>query len=70
MGIGVWLKNLFKKDKVVNELVCPKCGSKDFSYFTYLSNFVEVMREQEPARYTKSGKCNTCGYTINEVEEL
>lgn len=66
MGLGNWLKNLFKKDE--EEVVCPKCGCKDFATFTYLANFVEVMREVEPARYVTSGKCNACGYTIQDME--
>ena len=55
MGLGSWLKNLFQKDDEEVEVVCPKCGCKDFSTFTYLANFVEVMREVEPARYVTSG---------------
>ena len=71
MGIGAWFRSLFKKEEDdVVEIICPKCGSKEFSYFTYLSNFVEVMREIESPKYMKSGKCNSCGYTISEISEL
>ena len=73
MGLGHWLKNLLNKKDDVSELmeslICPKCGSKEFGYFTYLANFVEVMREQEKPRYIKSGVCNACGYTKQETLE-
>ena len=67
MGIGVWFRNLFSNNNV-EEIVCPKCGSKDFSYIMHLANFVEVMRGTEPARYVKSGTCNSCGYRMNDTE--
>lgn len=69
MGLVGWLLKKFNKEPEETEFKCPKCGSTDVGFYTVLSNFVQVMREQESPKYTKYIECNHCKYTSHEDED-
>jgi len=46
------------KEKIVNELVCPNCGGKEFFLFG-------IMRE----KIIKIYKCKNCGWPVDIKDE-
>lgn len=68
MGIVSWFKAICYKQKFVCK--CPKCKSTNITSFSVISNFVQVVRDSKTPNYVESYKCNDCGYTTQNIEEL
>ncbi len=68
MGIVSWFKAICYKQKFVYK--CPKCKSTNITSFSVISNFVQVVRDSKTPNYVESYKCNDCGYTTQNIEDL
>jgi predicted nucleic-acid-binding Zn-ribbon protein len=70
MGLVAWFKNLWdNEEEEPTEYCCPKCGSEQIEYFSVISNYVQVIRGEDP-KYINTAKCNNCGYSTNNIEDL
>lgn len=74
MGLGNWIKGLFKPAEIDEfniedyNYFCPKCGSSNLGYSSIISNLKEVIGDGQDPQYEYRTHCLDCGFIVKSYD--